>query len=93
MRRAIPACLAALLVLSLGACGKKGTLRAPDDAEAAYTYPRPYPNPATVVPEAGPVPEPEARPRTREVPEGAGDITVLPNLRRTKTTYGFPAPQ
>ena len=97
MTRAAQVSLAAALVLALvpalAACGKQGNLRAPDDAEEAYTYPRSYPNPATVVPPDDPGQEPAARPRSREVLEGAGDISVFPNLRRTTTTYGTSAPQ
>lgn len=78
----ICALVAALLVL--GACGKKGDLRAPDGEEAAYTYPRTYPKPASVLPQGASPP-----PRTREVPAGAGDISPLPQPRR-KTTYGDP---
>lgn len=91
MRRAGWISLAAALVLALGACGKQGPLRAPDDAEAAYTYPKIYPNPATVLPD--PAQEPEARLRARDSLEGAGDIFVAPNQRRTTRTYGTPAPQ
>lgn len=97
MTRAAQVSLAAALVLALvpalAACGKQGSLRAPDGEEGAYTYPRTYPNPATVVPPAEPGQELEARPRSREVLEGAGDISVFPNLRRSTTTYGTPAPQ
>ena len=93
MTRAAQISLAAALVLALAACGKQGSLRAPDGEEASYTYPRVYPNPATVVPPAEPGQEPAAKPPSREVLEGAGDISVFPNLRRTKTTYGTPTPQ
>ena len=93
MRSARKASLAAALVLALAACGKQGTLRAPDGEEGTYTYPRAYPNPATVVPSDDPGQAPTARPRSREVLEGAGDISVFPNNRRTRTTYGAPGSQ
>ena len=105
MRRArqaaLAASLAASLALTLAACGKQADLRGPDGREGEFTFPRPYPNPATVVPAAGPAQgptqgpaqEPAARPQSREVLEGAGDISVFPNTRRTRTTYGSPAPR
>ena len=92
MRRAVLAWAAALLVLAPAACGKQGNLVAPEGEEDAYTYPQSYPNPATVVPQAGTAQEPEARPRARDALDGAGDITVLPGSRRTTKTYGTPAP-
>ncbi len=81
--------LAALMAaLALSACGKRAPLRAPDDATEAYTYPRVYPNPATVLP-SGKTAE---KPRSREITRGAGDLTSFPNPR-TKTTYGDPDAQ
>jgi len=74
--------------LALSACGKRADLRAPDGEEAAYTYPRTYPNPSTVLP-AG---TEYKRPRSREIPRGAGDLSPFPNSRK-KTTYGDPTAQ
>ena len=88
MRRGPVMTLAAVLALAvvLGACGKRGTLRAPDDATEAYTYPRQYPKPETVVPQ-----DTTAR-RSGELSPNAGDLSPFPNARKT-TTYSSPAPQ
>ncbi len=81
--------LAAVLALAvaLGACGKRGSLRAPDDATEAYTYPRQYPKPETVLPKGD-----TAVRRSGEVSPSAGDLSPFPNSRKT-TTYSSPAPQ
>jgi hypothetical protein len=76
-------CAAALALALLGACGKRAELREPDDATEPYTYPKAYPNPASV--------DPNARPVTRAAPKGAGDISVEPSTSRKTTTYGTPA--
>ncbi len=60
--------VACVLALALSACGKRADLRAPDGEEAAYTYPRVYPNPATVLP-AG---TEDTKLKSREIPRGAG---------------------
>ena len=78
--------VAVVMALALSACGKRAPVRAPDGAEEAYTYPRVYPNPATVLP-AG---TPDTKLRSREIPGGAGDLSSFPNPR-TKTTYGDPS--
>lgn len=75
------------LAVALGACGKRGTLRAPDDATEAYTYPRVYPSPATVLPSGLPSGEATAKPRTREVLPGDDELSPFQDRRR-KTTYG-----
>ena len=85
MSRARLPCALVAALLVLGACGKKGDLRAPDGEEAAYTYPRVYPKPSTVGPQGSPAP-----PRSREVPRGSGDISPFPQSRRS-VTYGDPA--
>ena len=92
--RALPLAAAFLaLAVALGACGKRGGLRAPDDATDAYTYPRAYPNPATVLPSGlpsgRPAGEPAATPGTREVLPGDRDDSPFSDPRR-KTTYGNP---
>ena len=80
--RAYTLCAAAIALLLLGACGKRADLREPDDATTPYTYPKFYPNPASV--------DPNARPAKRAAPKGAGDISVEPSTRRSTTTYGAP---
>lgn len=70
----------------LAACGKRGSLEPPEGEEGAYTYPRFYPAPSTVLPPE----EPEARPRSRQAPSHAGDLSPFPQERET-TTYGEPA--
>ena len=89
MRRRPIVSLVMVLALAavLGACGKRGTLRAPDDATEAYTYPLQYPKPETVVPQDG-----GAAQRSRELPSAASDLSPFPNSRKT-TTYGGTAPQ
>ncbi len=77
---------ASVAVLALSACGKRADIRAPDGEEAAYTYPQVYPNPDTVLPSGTTA----TKPRSREVPANAGDLSPFPNAR-TKTTYGDPA--
>ncbi len=84
--RAVFAVLAAALLLS--ACGKRAGLRPPDDAAEAYTYPRVYPNPATVLPSG----TRDEKLRSREIPPSAGNLSPLPNSRK-KTTYGDPDAQ
>jgi len=84
MTRAGQVCALAAALLVLGACGKQGELRGPDGEEAAYTYPRTYPKPSTVLPQGAPAP-----PRTREVPAAESDISILPKSR-SKTIYGDP---
>ena len=63
-----------VLVLALGACGRKGDLRPPDSEEDAYTGLGVYPAPESVVPsdeESLAVPEDEESPETSE--EGAAN--------------------
>ncbi len=55
----------------LGACGKKGGVRPPEDNAGAYAFPRPYPAPASVLPagdqeELQPSPEPRLERERRE---------------------------
>ncbi len=49
-RRALLLCGLALPLALLGACGKKGDLRPPPGEAAAFTWPKQYPAPRTVVP-------------------------------------------
>jgi len=68
------AALLLVLALALGACGRKGNLRAPEGEEEAYTGLGVYPAPESVVPqegEASAAPEDEEDPEAGE--EGAGD--------------------
>ncbi len=77
--------VACVLALALSACGKRADPRAPDGEEAAYTYPRVYPNPATVLPAGAE----DTKLKSREIPRGAGDLSPFPNSR-TKIIYGNP---
>jgi predicted small lipoprotein YifL len=74
--------------LALSACGKSAPVRPPDDAATAYTFPKVYPNPATVLP-AGST---DTTLRSREIPVGAGNLSPLPNARK-RTIYGDPDAQ
>ena len=75
---------AVLLAVALGACGKKGSLRAPDGEEANYTYPRAYP--PTEQPEKAPE-EPEPLPPGASATEKLSPFP-LPFERTTPTrTY------
>lgn len=84
--------LAALLALAvaLAACGKKGDLRPPDGEDAAYTYPKFYPDPKTVEGEPG---APASREEAEENLEQEADEVgiqrspLLPS-RTTTQTYG-----
>jgi len=75
----------ALVLAALGACGKRADLEPPPGEESRYTYPRAYPDPASVLPPG----TGEATSRSREVPSHAGNISPIPGGRRT-TTYGQP---
>ncbi|MFQ5775682.1 MAG: hypothetical protein ACE5GS_14265 [Kiloniellaceae bacterium] len=79
---------AAVLAGGLAACGKRASPRPPDGEESRYTYPRSYPDPATVLPRA----EPEAAPPSRRAPVHAGGLSPFPTSR-TRTTYGEPTDQ
>ncbi len=46
----ILAAAAVALLGGLAACGKKGSLRAPEENAADYTYPNVYPPPESVLP-------------------------------------------
>ena len=65
--------LAALLLAAalLGACGKKGNVRPPEDQADAFTFPRAYPAPDSVLPAGDqeklePSPEPRLERERRE---------------------------
>ena len=75
LRLLLTAVLAGGLAFGLAACGKKGSPRPPEGQEADYTYPQPYPAPATVVPKGKAQPE-----------ENAGPLSIFNNDTRTKTT-------
>jgi hypothetical protein len=79
MRPTTALILASALALGLAACGKKGAPYPPEGQEEAYTYPRPYPAPETLVPGGG-VPRPSAE-------EKEGGRTTG---RRTSTTVTTP---
>ena len=72
-----------LLLPVLAACGKKAPIRAPDGREAEFTYPRIYPDPKSVVPQAGttgPFVETES-----STPDELS-ISPIPKGRETTTT-------
>jgi predicted small lipoprotein YifL len=58
-----------ILVLALGACGRKGDLRAPEGEENAYTGLGTYPAPDSVVPQEGETSAVPAVPEDEEDPE------------------------
>ncbi len=82
-RRTWSLLFAVALLATLSACGKKAGLRPPDDAAASYTYPKQYPNPASVQPES----ETPSETQKRLPPPFAGDLSPLPNDRAPTTTY------
>lgn len=80
--------IAVALAAGLAGCGKRGELKPPAGEESRYTYPRPYPDPKSVLPsETG-----QSAPRSLEAPVHAGDLSPFPGGRRT-TTYGQPPVQ
>lgn len=52
-RRKLILLLPLALTLAVTACGRKGAIEPPEGEAAAYTYPRTYPDPATMVPGDG----------------------------------------
>lgn len=68
----ISAALFMVLVLALGACGRKGELRAPKGEESRYTGQGVYPAPDSVVPQAGSPAAPDPEDESESGPEGAG---------------------
>ena len=65
-----------VLALALGACGRKGDLRAPEGEENAYTGLGTYPAPESVVPQEGEtsaVPEAEDEEGLETGPESGGE--------------------
>ncbi len=77
----ISAALLLVVALALGACGRKGNLRAPEGEEDAYSGPGTHPAPESVVPQEGEssavpaVPEDEEEPETgpESGPESGGE--------------------
>lgn len=63
------AALLLILALALGACGRKGELRAPEGEENAYTGLGTYPAPDSVVPQEGETSAVPAVPEDEEDPE------------------------
>jgi hypothetical protein len=89
LRTGVSAALCGLLLAgALSGCGKKSAPRPPEGEESSYTFPRTYPNPASVLPET----EAEERKDSR-APAHAGGISTFPATSRTKTTYGSGAAQ
>lgn len=79
-RAVLAAVLATALLGALGACGKTAALRPPDGEAAAYTWPRAYPDPATVRPEktAEKNEATSLTPSREQAPAHASDITAFP---------------
>ena len=83
LRHAGPWIIAAALVVTLAACGKKSNLVPPDDSTASYTYPRQYPTPDTGLPDT----EKPSKAKDRPPPPHAGGLSPFPVDRTTTTTY------
>ena len=77
-----------LLAGALSGCGKKGPPGPPEGEESSFTFPRTYPDPASVLPGTE-----EEENKSRQVPAHAGGITTFPTTSRTRTTYGSGAVQ
>jgi predicted small lipoprotein YifL len=75
--------IAVAVLATLAACGKKAALEPPEDATQSYTYPRQYPNPATVLPSTEDANKTKAQP----TPPFAGDLSPFPSSRTKTTTY------
>ncbi len=82
-RMQLLAAAALILAAPLGACGKKGSLKAPEGQKSQYTYPLTYPVPATVVPPP---------PGEEEANAGPSFLSPFPRSWTTTTTYGSTAP-
>ena len=88
-RRITLAGLCALLLLAGPlACGKRGSLEAPEGREAEFTYPQPYPAPSGVLRKSGRTGE-EA---TAEEEEGlrprTSSFSVFPDREDETKVYG-----
>lgn len=80
LRMGLSAALCGLLLAgALSSCDKWGFLWPPEGEERSDTYPRIYPNPASVLP--------KTEVEEWKTPAHVGDISIWPNSR-TKTTYG-----
>ena len=78
--------LLALTVSLLGACGKKGSLDAPEGEAERYTFPGFYPNPATVVP--GAEAEPQQDLNIRGEDDDVIRLSPFPDTDGTTVIYG-----
>ena len=75
--------------ISIAACFRIAiTMKPPEGEESRYTYPRPYPDPASVLEHQAP----QSEPRSLEAPTHAGDLSPAPRGRKS-TTYGQPPVQ
>ena len=74
------------LPLTLTACGRRGSLKAPKGAEGAYSYPSAYPVPESVVPQSAP--ETEARDAEAAPAEEDRPLSPLPPSPRRSKPYG-----
>jgi len=88
LRRAGMLAAAAVMAVSLGACGKRAGLEPPDDTKGDYTYPQQYPTPESVLSD-----ETESSKAQERPPPHAGGLSPFPTDRRTTTTYQSGAPQ
>ena len=83
MRRTWPILIAATLLATLAACGKKSGLDPPDGATVNYTYPQVYPVPDSVLPSDTETPSETTQ---QLPPPTASDLSPFPT-GRTTTTY------
>jgi predicted small lipoprotein YifL len=83
MNRTLILMLALALPLALGSCGKRGDPVPPPGEEESYAYPRVYPYPPSVLPEA----DSTAQGQEEEVPQ---QRRTTSNPPRTRTTVYEP---
>ncbi len=86
-------CLLLIAAAALGACGKKGPLRAPEGEESRYTYPRFYPAPAagtvTTGRTAQPPGEVEEEPPVRPLADEPSPLSPFPDEDERSDTEVF----
>lgn len=82
-----------LAAAALGACGKKGPLRAPEGEESRYTYPRFYPAPTPGTVTTGPAPRPpaetEQEPTVRPLADEPSNLAPIPDEDERSETETF----
>ena len=90
-RRGIAIVITAVVVaLALSGCGKRGKLEAPEGEESRFTYPRFYPPPASVNPQATETRDSEDDPAGLGLTDQPPSLTPLPPSRTRTETYGTP---